>query len=338
MNITKENLISIIKEELDNVLSEQEPTIDEKWDFWRGKRNLAWEDAIVKQLFGDNEPSKRVYGYPESQDFRQGTKKISGMYFSKDSRDKFARQHAIIWKPGSNDVGEYREVVDFVEELANTFFTQDQVNTHDGSRLKFDQASPSMRKKIEDDRERAIQRSIGMIISPKDAQQQAAQSTSDSGDRKKAENDYMRVFKFWNGEDGTLSKIGGNAPQPITAIIKGAFDVEDEVARQIGFTILNTLIEKIKPTFKDGTRYSGERFRQSDFMRMLADFVTGDVTIGKAEELEWKEGEFEKYVLGVLNNIADRNPELQKRRKQQQEPEAERPTLRQRFSRFLGRS
>jgi hypothetical protein len=65
-------------------------------------------------------------------------------------------------------------------------------------------------------------------------------------------------------------------------------------------------------------------------MKMLADFVTGE-----GDALQWREGEFEKYVLGVLNNIADRKPELEKRRKQQQEPE--RQTLRQRFSRFLGR-
>ena len=334
MNITKENLVSIIKEELDNVLSEQEPTIDEKWETYRATRTREWENAIVKSLFGDNEPSKRVYGYPESQDFRQGTKKISGMFFNKFARERFAKEHADIWKPGSNDVGSYDEVRKFVVDLGNAFFTQAQVNTQDGAQLTLDQASPSVRASVLQSRDNALKRSIEMIDPPSSG----TQSTSDSGDREKAENDYMRVFKFWNGEDETISKIGGNAPQPITAIIKGAFDVEDEDAKQIGFTILNTLVAKTKPTFKDGSRYSGERFGQSDFMRMLADFVTGDVTIGKAEELEWKEGEFEKYVLGVLNNIADRNPELQKRRKQQQEPEAERPSLRQRFSRFLGRS
>lgn len=350
MNITKESLVSIIKEELGNVLSERLAraddelfTIDEKWDFWRGERNREWENAIVKSLFGDNEPSKRVYGFPENKSFRHGTKKISGMFFSELTKREFAKEHANIWKPGSNDVGSYDEVIPFVRRLANAFFLQDQVNLQDGARLKLDQASPSMRAKVEQDLERAKQRSIGMIISLEDAQQQAAQQqadqrASDSGDRDKAIKDFMKVFKFWNGEDESISKIGGNAPQPITAIIQGAFNVEDKVARQIGFTILNTLVAKAKPTFKNGSSYTGERFGQSDFMKMLADFVTGDVTIGTAENLEWKEGEFEKYVLGVLNNIADRKPELEKRRKQQQEPEVERPSLRQRFSRFLGRS
>lgn len=330
MTWTKEELVSIIEEELDNVLSEQEPTIDEKWETYRIRRTRAWEDAIVKGLFRDNEPSKRVYGFPESQAFRQGTEKISEMLFNEFARKDFAKKHAAIWKPGSNDVGPYDEVRDFVSRLAEAFFLQTQVNPQDGAQLELDQASPSIRAKVRDDLDRAKQRSIGMIISPEDAQQRAQSRQATEEEIEQAYKDFMKVFKFWNGEDETISKIGGNAPQPITAIIGGAFDVEDKDARQIAFTILKTLIAKTKPTFMDGSRYSGERFGPSDVMKMLADFVTGE-----GDALQWQEGEFEKYVLGVLNNIADRKPELEKRRKQQQEPE--RQTLRQRFSRFLGR-
>jgi hypothetical protein len=332
MRITKEQLKQIIKEELDSVLSEQEPTIDEKWNSYRATRTREWEDAIVKPLFGDNEPSKRVYRYPESEDLRQGTEKISEMLFNQIAKKEFPKKHAAIWKPGSNTKAPYDEVKDFVSRLAEAFFLQTQVNPQDGSQLELNQASPSIRAKVRDDLDRAKQRSIGMIISPEDAQQRAQSRQSTEEEIEQAYKDFMKVFKFWNGEDETISKIGGNTPQPITAIIGGAFDVEDKDARQIAFTILKTLIAKTKPTFMDGSRYSGERFGPSDVMKMLADFVTGE-----GDNLQWQEGEFEKYVLGVLNNIADRKPELEKRRKQQQEPEAERPSLRQRFSRFFGK-
>ena len=52
MNITKEEIVSIIKEELDNVLSEQQPTIDEKWDVYLTRRNNVWRAAFIDRING----------------------------------------------------------------------------------------------------------------------------------------------------------------------------------------------------------------------------------------------------------------------------------------------
>jgi hypothetical protein len=153
MTWTKEELVSIIKEELDNVLSEQEPTIDEKWDAYLTRRNNVWSRAFI-------DINGRLPYVPNvAKMLKSGAVDVIESLHSRARKRTYIGELQKMFERDS--IPKYGELAAFINELAETFYMEPLEGV-----LSIDRASPGKREDVHKAMARALEQSIQMIDPP----------------------------------------------------------------------------------------------------------------------------------------------------------------------------
>lgn len=254
MNITKEEIVSIIKEELDNVLSEQQPTIDEKWDVYLTRRNNVWRAAFIDRINGREMYSRRV-----AKMLKSGAVKVIESLYSRARKETYTDELQKMFERDS--IPAYGDLAAFINELAETLYMEPLEGV-----LSLDKASPSKREDVHKAMARALEQSIQMIdpaptasgepeseISPEVRQAMSLLKRFDAetffGDYAGEGSRYYKKWKRWadGGFSGKNRAVLALWPEPTTLVrIIQSMELGDKYTATIHSLVIESIDKEIE--------------------------------------------------------------------------------------------
>jgi hypothetical protein len=154
MKLTVEKLVQMIKESTDSIMTEQEPTIDEKWDTYLTRRNNVWRAAFIDRING-----RLPYVLNVAKILKSGAVDVIESLYSPASRRTYTDELQELFKGDS--IPKYRDLAAFINKLAETLYMEPLEGV-----LSLDKASPGKKNDVHKAMGRALEQSIQMIDPP----------------------------------------------------------------------------------------------------------------------------------------------------------------------------
>ena len=110
MKLTVEKLVQMIKESTDSIMTEQEPTIDEKWDAYLTRRNNVWRAAFIDRING-----RLPYVLNVAKMLKSGAVDVIESLYSPASRERYTDDLQQLF-PERDSIPAYGDLASFINE------------------------------------------------------------------------------------------------------------------------------------------------------------------------------------------------------------------------------